>query len=265
QFTRALAQIATLPGTAALRRQQIELQLAIITPLIHIKGYSATETKAAIEQARLLLEQADALGEAPEDPLQLFTVLYGFFVANVMAFNGDVCRDIAAHTLELAEKQSASFPRVLGHNNLGGSLMFAGDIAEARVHFNQAISLYNSAAHRQLAMRFGEDQTIATLSLRSWALCLLGYPEAALRDANDALMQAREAGQATSLMFVLYWTAVPLILTGNYARATAFANQLYSLADEKGATPWRVSGSLNQGILFALTGKTSSAVQMITS
>src|SRR5262249_31379052 len=171
----------------------------------------------------------------------------------------------AAHTLELAEKQSASFPRVLGHNNLGGSLMFAGDIAEARVHFDQAISLYNPAAHRQLAMRFGEDQTIATLLLRSWALCLLGYPEAALRDANDALMQAREAGQATSLMFVLYWTAVPLILTGNYAHATAFANELYSLADEKGATPWRVSGSLNQGILFALTGKTSSAVQMITS
>ena len=76
--------------------------------------------------------------------------------------------------------------------------MFAGDIAEARVHFDQAISLYNPAAHRQLAMRFGEDQTIASLSLRSWALCLLGYLEAALRDADDALKQARETGQATS-------------------------------------------------------------------
>ena len=107
QFTRALAQIATLPGTPALRRQQIELQVALITPLVHVKGYSAPEAKAAMEQARLLLAQADALGEAPEDPLQLFTVLYGFFVANVMAFNGEVCRAIAAHTLELAEKQSA--------------------------------------------------------------------------------------------------------------------------------------------------------------
>ena len=62
--------------------------------------------------------------------------------------------------------------------------MFAGDIAEARVHFDQAIALYDPAAHRQLAMRFGDDQTIATLSLRSWALWLLGYPEAALRDAD---------------------------------------------------------------------------------
>ena len=66
----------------------------------------------------MLLEQAEALREPPEDPLLLFSVLYGVYIANVMAFNGDVSRDIAAHTLELAEKQSASFPRVLGHNFL---------------------------------------------------------------------------------------------------------------------------------------------------
>ena len=77
QFPRALNQIATLPGTPALRRMQINLQVALITPLIHIKGYAAPETKAATEQARLLLEQADALREPPEDPLLLFSVLYG--------------------------------------------------------------------------------------------------------------------------------------------------------------------------------------------
>ena len=39
QLTRALAQIATLPATPALRREQIKLQVALITPLIHVKGY----------------------------------------------------------------------------------------------------------------------------------------------------------------------------------------------------------------------------------
>src|SRR6202030_651521 len=43
QFTRALDQIATLSGTPALRRDQIKLQVAIITPVIHVKGYAATE------------------------------------------------------------------------------------------------------------------------------------------------------------------------------------------------------------------------------
>ena len=264
QLTRALDQIATLPGTPALRREQIKLQVALITPLVHVKGWSALETKAAAERARLLIEQAEALGEPPEDPLLLFSVLYGVFIASVGAFNGET-RDIAAHNLELAEKQGASFPRVLGHNNLGGSLLLLGDIAEARTHFDQAIALYDPAAHRSLAARFGEDQTVATLVLRSRVLWLLGYPDAALRDTDGALRNARETGQAASLMIALGWTSVPLTLCRDYSRATALAQEQYALAEEKDATQWRVNGSLNQGALFALTGDASNAVQLITS
>ena len=264
QLTRALDQIATLPGTPALRREQIKLQVALITPLVHVKGWSAPETKAAAERARLLIEQAEALGEPPEDPLLLFSVLYGVFIASIGAFNGE-CRDIAAHTLELAEKQGVSFPQVLGHNNFGGSLMLLGDIAEARTHFDQAIALYDPAAHRSLAARFGEDQTVATLVLRSRVLWLLGYPDAALRDTDDALKNARETGQAASLMIALGWTSVPLTLCRDYSRATALAQEQCALAEEKDATQWRVNGSLNQGALFALTGDASNAVQLITS
>ena len=79
QLTRALDQIGTLPSTPALRQEQIRLQAALITPLVHVKGYTAPETKAAIEQARLLIEQAEALGEPPEDPLLVFSVLFGVF------------------------------------------------------------------------------------------------------------------------------------------------------------------------------------------
>jgi len=110
QFRRALDQIATLPSTSALRREQIRLQLALLLPLFHVKGWGAPETKAAIEQARLLLEQAEVLGETPEDPLLLFSVLYGVFAANFIVFNGDVCRNLAAQFLALAEKKKRQLP-----------------------------------------------------------------------------------------------------------------------------------------------------------
>jgi predicted ATPase len=78
QLTRALAQIGTLPTTPSLRRAEIQFQVALITPLFHIKGYSAPETKAASERAGLLIEQAQALGEPPDDPLlPLGCTLYG--------------------------------------------------------------------------------------------------------------------------------------------------------------------------------------------
>jgi predicted ATPase len=89
QLTRALDQIATLSATPALRREQIQLQVAIITPLMHVKGYAAPETKAAADRARLLIEQAEALGEPPDDPLLLFSVLFSFWTASFVAFNGD--------------------------------------------------------------------------------------------------------------------------------------------------------------------------------
>jgi predicted ATPase len=85
QLTRALALIVTLPATPALRRQAINFNVALITPLYHVKGAAASETKMAAEQARVLIEEAEALGESPEDPLLLFSVLYGFWVANLVA------------------------------------------------------------------------------------------------------------------------------------------------------------------------------------
>ena len=187
QLTRALDQIATLPATPALRREQIKLQVALITPLMHVKGYAAPETKAAAERARLLIEQAEALGEPPEDPLLLFSVLYGFWVANYVAFNGDVMRELAAQFLALAEKQGATAPLMIGHRLMGISLLSTGDIAEGRAHYDQAIALYDPAEHRPLATRFGQDVGVAILSYRSMALWLLGYPEAALADTDHAL------------------------------------------------------------------------------
>jgi predicted ATPase len=62
QISRALALIAALPATTALRREQLRLQVALITPLIHVKGFASSETRAAAEQARLLIEQTQALG-----------------------------------------------------------------------------------------------------------------------------------------------------------------------------------------------------------
>jgi predicted ATPase len=264
-FTRALDQIAALPPTPALRREQIKLHVALITPLIHVKGYAAPETKAAVERAHLLIEQAEALGEPPEDPLLLFSVLYSFWVANLLAFNGDVPRDLAAQFLALAEKQGTTVPLMIGHRLMGTSLLYTGDTTEGRAHFDQAIALYDPVEHRPLAARFGQDVEVATLSYRALALWLLGYPEAALRDADDALKKAREMGQAATLMYALGDAQLIHIHCGNHAVANARADELVALADQKGAQFWRALGTLHQGCLLVLTGKASNAVQLITT
>ena len=52
-------------------------------------------------------------------------------------------------------------------------------------------------------------------------LWMLGYPEAALADAEAGAKDAREIGQAATLMFALNYTSLPHIFRGDYAKANA--------------------------------------------
>jgi class 3 adenylate cyclase/predicted ATPase len=266
QLNRALAHIATLPATPALRREEVKLQAALITPLLHIKGYAAPETKAAVERARLLIEQAEALREPPEDPFLLFSVLYGFWVARFVAFDdGDALRELGAQILALAEKQGATVSLMIGHSIMGSSLTCTGAPAESRTHYDQAVALYNPTEHRPLATRVGQDLGARILVYRSLALWFLGYPDAALADADRVIREAREIGQAATLMGPLNYTALTLFHCGKYAIAKARADEVVALADEKGSTFWKAMGIMNQGCVLALTGSASDAVHSITT
>jgi predicted ATPase/class 3 adenylate cyclase len=265
QLNRALTQIAALPGTAALRRQQIKFQVALANALMHTKGYASPDTKASFVQARSYIERAQALGEPPEDPLLLFAVIYGFWVGNYVAFNGNALRDLAAQFMALAERQAATVPLMIGHRLMGTSLMCTGDIAKSRAHYDQAIALYDPAGHRPLATRFGQDIGVVVLSYRSWTLWLLGHPRAALADAARALKCAREIGQAATLMYALAHAARTYFWTGNYAMANALGEEVVALADEKGASAWKAFGMMHLGSLLALTSEVPKATQMMTS
>ncbi len=265
QLTRAIGLIAALSPTPALRREEIKLQAALITPLLHVKGYAAPETKAAAERANLLIEQARALGEPLEDPLLLFSVLYGVWVANYVAFNGEAMRELAAQFLVLAEKQESVVPIVVAHRMMAVSLLCTGDIVEARVHSDQAAALHNPAEHSTLATRFGQDPGVSILAYRSLGSWLLGYPAASLVDVESAVKAAREIGQAATLMFALTHAALTHLVSRNYAAADAEAEELVAVAGDKDALFWKVIGTMAQGWVFALTGRASAAADLLTS
>src|SRR5439155_1249913 len=163
QLSQALAQIATLPSTSDLRREQIILHVALLNTLMHVKGYGAPETKAAVAQVRALIEQAERLGEPPDDP-----------------------------------------------------------------------------------------------SL------LLGYPEAALHDADCALMEARQIEHAATLMFTLNFPILVNTYCGNYHAANDHLKELVVLAEEKGAPFRKAEGVLRRGYILTLT-VAAKAVEIVTA
>jgi predicted ATPase len=265
QLSRALAHIAALPSNAELRREQIGLQVALINPLMHVKGYAAPETKEAAERARRLIEQAESNGEPPDEPLLLFSILYGFWVAHYVAFDGDVIRDLAAQFLTLAEERQSTLPLVTSHRLMGASYLHTGEIIKARTHLDKAIELYQPDEHRRGATLFGQDVRVAALFYRSLALWQLGYPDAAIRDAARSVVDARDAGQAATVMAALAITSFTHIHCGNYGLAKEQLDEVCALADEKSAMFWKVGGMLLLGCVSALNGKAADAVQTIGS
>jgi class 3 adenylate cyclase/predicted ATPase len=265
QLTRAVSQIALLPSSSALRRQEITFQVALANGLMHTKGYAAAETRSAFDQARLLIERAEALRESPEDPLLLFPILYGFWVANFVAFNGEALPELAAQFLALAEKQAASGPIMIGHRLMGTSLTYTGDLMKGIAHYDKALAFYDAAKHRSLTTQFGQDVGVVILSLRAFALWLLGYPDRARVDVDGALANAREIGHAVTLMYALTNAATLHIQLGNYQEANSFDNEVAVLAEQTDAPFWKAVGIGHRGCILSLTGNPSAAVDAINS
>src|SRR5208282_4505473 len=79
-------------------------------------------------------------------------------------------------------------------------------------------------------------------------------------------MEPSAVRRAAPLMLALSFAALFFNLCRNHTEASARAQELFALAEEKGSLIyWKSSGMMLQGCVLALTGKAADAVQMITS
>jgi class 3 adenylate cyclase/predicted ATPase len=265
QLTKALNQIASLPEATAIRHEQMKLQLSLAAALIHVKGYSSPEVIAAFEHARLMIHHAESL-DGMLDPMLRFSALYGPWAVKFVAFDGDIALARAREILSLAEKTGSTAPLILGHRAAGQTLVGLGQFGAGRTHLDRAIALYSPDEHRPLAARFaGQDLAVAALSYRSWALWHLGYPDAALKDVDLGLRNAREVGLATSLLYALFHFSVVEILCGRIDLGAAFAREMVSVAEEKGASFWWGPGLILQGWTACIRGQAEGAAETITA
>jgi hypothetical protein len=118
---------------------------------------------------------------------------------------------------------------------------------------NRSLALYDPAEHRSLASRFGyQDATVSILCYRAFTHWLLGYPEAALADANHALKETRAMDLAVTLMFANAIASHTLIECGSYDAANALLDALVVICGRKRRCVPKGGGNGTEGLRIDL-------------
>ena len=85
---------------------------------------------------------------------------------------------------------------------------------------------------------------------------MLGYYESAVADAEHALKDAREIGQAATLMFALSLASFAHILCGNYETATAQIDEARGIGGGQGCPVLEGAGNVSARLAFCTHSQT---------
>jgi predicted ATPase len=179
-LTAAIDLVQTLPDSPERLQRELPLQLALGSVLSAIKGWAALEVERALTRARALCEQ---LGNRPE----LFFVLFGLFVVHYIRGELRMAYELAEQLLRRAQSESDSTHLLLAHTALGSACYDMGKLLPAREHKETAISLYDPTRHGPVALSTSFDLKGFDISYVAMTLWLLGYPDQALKRANEAV------------------------------------------------------------------------------
>jgi tetratricopeptide (TPR) repeat protein len=199
-LTTALELLKTVQDTPARSQQELSLQIALGAVLIANKGFAAPAARQAYARARELCEQMG-------DTSQIFPVLYGLCTVYTVAGQHKTAHELAEQLLSLAHRQPTPTSLLPAHTAFGMALFFLGELAVSREHTEQAIALYDP--QRDNPQASGVAQDLGAMCRVSTALALwpLGYPEQALKRAQETLTLARELAHPYSLAYA--WVLRP--------------------------------------------------------
>ena len=252
-ITSGLAALDALTDDEARARCELELQLALGTPLIAVSGYTGAATVQAYTRARVLAERLS-------DPCGLFQALYGVWVDDMIRGRLQQAHAIAERLVSLALGSGSSAQEVTARRVLGFCLALLGRIQEGRGQLEAALRLFRRDEHGGLVLRFGQDPRIAAMSVLAWIACLQGDRAASDRLAAQAISAAHELGHSYTTAYATYIAgAAPSFLMDDLPATHRHLDALIELSTDGGFPFWKAFGLGLRASLAAREGRTAEA------
>ena len=239
-FNAALDLLKTLPETDQRVQEELGLQIALGFALAPIKGAAAPEVEAAYTRARQLSHDRAETAE-------LFPALWGLFLIYLLRGNRPAADELAQQVFSLAQRVDDPILVAIAHYVLANNLSITGEFAPACHHFEQSLALYETHGRPSVASLMGEELGVVCKSYLSLALWPSGYPERALRRAQEGLSLARELRSPYDVVLALWNVASVHQLRREPQLTRECAEAVIALATEQGFSLLEASGSVLQG------------------
>jgi predicted ATPase/class 3 adenylate cyclase len=246
-ITTALELLETLPDTMEHAQRELALLLTLGQAMSVTKGYTAPETARAYARAR-------ELGQQVGEPPQLFAALTGYLEFYRQQAKYQTAHELAEQLLRLAQHQRDPALLETGHQKMGLSLLWLGELSAARSHLEQAIAL-DDPQQQPAAVSSAWGSGVFARQLAPIDLWLLGYPEQARERSYEALTRARELARPTIIAYALCSAAWLHQYRREGPLAQEQAEACMTLATEHGFAPLIGLGTLMRGSALAAQGQ----------
>lgn len=222
---RAIGLIAELPDNRSWQAAEAELQTALGSSLIAIRGYGDPGIEHAYKRANSLYDQ---LGDKRQ-------VGYALAGLSLFYFNhGEVDRGarLARDSLQIARRINDEALRVLASVQVAVPTFYQANFASALEHLDAVTAIYDAERHRWLGYRYGADQGVAAHCFAALSLMRLGRPDTALERARAAVELAHLLSDPYDIAYALFFETAVHWNRGDVAAQEATATRVLGVAEE---------------------------------
>jgi TolB-like protein/class 3 adenylate cyclase/predicted ATPase len=258
QFQKGLEQLALMPEHPNRRRQELKFYSSLGAVLSAVRGYAAPETGRAYARARELWDQ---LG-CPSDCLG---VPYGQSTYHAQRDELDTAQRLAEDILRLSRIRNDPAGLFLGHFAAGRNLMFVGRFDSSRSHLEKALALSTAGAHSTIVHQAGLHPRVGTQAYLANVLFYLGYPNQALTQSEQSIVEATRLGHPPSLAVSLSVGTMLVSLLEDAPALAERALRLLAVATEQGFPHWRAVGMMFHGWTKVKMGDVAEGMSLLRS
>ncbi|ADO72168.1 protein kinase domain-containing protein [Stigmatella aurantiaca] len=235
-FQRALKLLKSLPDADQRASEELELLIALGTPLAQIQGYRSPSVERIYARARELFQQVG------EDLPRLELSYWGPFAYYFSRAEYPLAHELAERLVDLGRRQHHQELLALGHRMMASILFIWGQIPAAQEHILQALenSRFELAQHQQLAEKHWVNPRVMALAFGAMVLSVMGRDAEAQRFSHEALQLSRSIGHPHTTASALTYITVACHLRRDVEGALRWADEAIAIASEHGFPAWQL-------------------------